>query len=232
MKHRRIRGTALPETALTVGLALLLVLGAAQMTILGYTQISADGAAFIAAHTQAQNPNANGETTATSVFSNFGTWNFASPSPDASMVPMTVSKSIPGFPLMPGLASSYTVTGKDLEYAPDAAGATPAPYTFSVTASLKNYCAPGTSDCDLPSSYPIYLAQGVGNGNGNGSNGIFSEWRCHQQYYAKLNWSQNAYETYSQITSSNSSAKVFDPQTSNSVENNIYSWDSGSHTCK
>lgn len=233
MRDRHSRGTALPETALTIGLALLLVLGAAQMTIIGYTQVSADGAAFVAAHAQAQNPNANGETAATSVFSNFSTSNFDNPSPESSMVPMSVTKSVTGFPLMPGLASSYTVTGKDLEYAPEAAGATPAPYVFSVSATLKNYCAPGSSSCSLPNTtYTIYLAQGVGNGNGNGSNGIFSEWRCHQQYYAKLNWSQNSYESYAQIQSSNSTAKVFDPQTSNSIENSIYGWDSGNHACK
>lgn len=226
---RFVRGTALPETALTVGLALLLVLGAAQMTIIGYTQISADGAAFVAAHTQAQNPNANGETTATSVFSNFDTSNFESPAPQSSMVPMSVTKSIAGFSLMPGMASSYSVTGKDLEYAPDAAGATPAPYAFGVSASLQNYCVPNSTDCDLPSSYSIYLAQGVGNGNGNGSNGIFSEWRCHQRAYAQLNWSQMSYpDGYSAIAGS----KTYDPLTNNSTENNIYGWDSGSHACK
>lgn len=229
MNHRSTRGTALPETALTIGLALLLVLGAAQMTLIGYTQISADGAAFVAAHTQAQNPSANGQTTATSVFSNFDTSNFDNPTPASSMVPMSVTKSIAGFPLMPGLASSYSVTGKDMEYAPDAAGATPAPYEFSATAYLHNYCVSNSASCSLPSQYQIYLAQGVGNGNGNGSNGIFSEWRCHQQYYAKLNWSQMKYpDGYSAIQGD----KTYDPLASNSTENNIYGWDSGSHACK
>lgn len=227
MKHARTRGTALPETALTMGLALLIVLGAAQMAIIGYTQISADGAAFVAAHEQAQNPSANGVAAASSVFSQFGSEDFSSPSPSPSLLPMTVSKSLSGFSLMPGLASSYSITGKDVEYAPDGAGATPAPYRFSIDATLLNYCDP-TIPCSLPSSgHSIYLAQGVGDGNGNGANGIFSEWRCHQQYYAKVNWPSSYPDGYAAIQGD----KVLDPYTNNSIENNIYSWDSGSHKC-
>lgn len=228
MKQRTPRGTALPETALTIGLALLLVLGSAQMAILGYTQISADGAAFIAAHTQSENPSANGVTTATTVFNNFSSSNFSTPSPSPSMIPFSVTKSMSGFSLMPGLASSYSVTGKDVEYSPAGAGATPAPFSFGVTATINNYCGNPHANCFLPSTYSIYLAQGVGNGNGNGSNGIWSEWRCHQQYYAQLNWSTTAYPgNYNGIKGS----KTYDPFTSNSVENNIYSWDSGNHKC-
>ena len=41
------------------------------MTLIGYTQVAADGAAFIAAHSLAVNPAANGTTAATSVFGQF-----------------------------------------------------------------------------------------------------------------------------------------------------------------
>lgn len=225
MKYTRTRGTALPETALTIGLALLLVLGGAQMALIGYTQISADGAAFVAAHTQAQNPNANGVTQASNVFSAFNTSNFATPSPQPSFVPFSVSKSVGGFSLMPGLASSYSVVGKDMEYSPDAPGATPAPFQFAITASLRNYCVwSGTSGVcpqGLPSSHSVYLAQGIGNGNGNGSNGLFSEWRCHQKYYAQLNWANMSYPGKDGIAGS----KTYDPNTSNSTESAIYGWD-------
>jgi hypothetical protein len=230
MKHTHSRGTALPETALTIGLSLLLVLGAAQMAILGYTQISADGAAFIAAHTNAQNPSANGITTATGVFSQFSSSNFSTPSPSPSMVPMSVSKAVGGFSLMPGLASTYTVTGKDVEYAPAGGAATPAPFEFSIgtneLATLLNYCAPH-GNCFLPSNYGIYLAQGVGNGNGNGVNGTFSEWRCHQRYYASVNWPSTRPANYNAIKGD----KVLDPATNSSVEGNIYGWDTGNHKC-
>jgi hypothetical protein len=227
MKHSQARGTALPETALTIGLSLLLVLGAAQMALIGYTQISADGAAFVAAHEQAQNPAINGATEGASVFSAFNNGNFSTPSPQPSLIPFSVSKSVGGFALIPGVASAYTVTGKDVEYAPDSASATPAPYQFSVSATLVNYCDPHGS-CSLPNTtYTIYLAQGVGNGNGNGANGIFSEWRCHQKYYASLNW-PNSYPTgkYNAIKGTQ-----FDPYSNNSTENTIYGWDSGNPKC-
>lgn len=228
MNYMTTRGTALPETALTIGLALLLVLGAAQMAIIGYTQISADGAAFIAAHTQAQNPAANGETTAHGVFSNVDVSDFGTPAPSPSMLPMTVSKNVTGFALMPGLASSYAITGKDVEYAPNGSGATPAPFAFSVTTeTLLNYCD-GRGSCFFPSTYTIYLAQGVGDGNGNGVNGVFSEWRCHQQYFAKVNWPQTRPNGYNAIKGD----KVLDPYTNSSIEGNIYGWDSGNHACR
>lgn len=223
MKHKRTRGTALPETALTIGLALLLVLGAAQMALLGYTQISADGAAFVAAHTQAENPSANGVTEATTVFNNFNSSDFSTPSPSPSMAPYSVTKSMNGFSLMPGLASSYSVTGKDVEYAPNGGGATPAPFQFSIpTEYLKNYCD-YKGNCN--SNYVMYLAQGVNNGNGNGVNGTFSEWQCHQQYYAKVNW-PNAYPSWASIQGSK-----LDPTQNNSTENSIYGWDSGTNKC-
>jgi hypothetical protein len=43
------RGNAVPETALTMGLVLLLLLGLVKLTLVGYEQSEADGAAFVAA---------------------------------------------------------------------------------------------------------------------------------------------------------------------------------------
>jgi hypothetical protein len=125
------------------------------------------------------------------------------------------------------VASSYSLQGKDVEYAPAAAGATPPPFAFSIgtngMATLLNYC--NKTACS--STYQIYLAQGVGNGNGNGSNGIFSEWRCHQQYFAKVNWPNTRPNGYSAIQGD----KVLDPMSNSSIEGNIYGWDSGTHKC-
>ena len=46
----RSRGTALPETAVMLGTALTLLFGAIELGMFGYAQLSADGAAYSAAH--------------------------------------------------------------------------------------------------------------------------------------------------------------------------------------
>lgn len=228
------RGVALVETALSVGVSLLLVLGAAQMALIGYTQISADGAAFIAAHATAANPAANGASAATSVFSNFNSGNFSTPSPGPQMDPVLVQKNVGGFGLIPGVASTYSISGKDLEYAPANTSATPAPFAFAVTTTLLNYCPATPTPCSLPStSQTMYLAQNVAAGNGNGSNGQFAEWRCHQRYFARIAkdfpntypvYTGNGYSTYIQGTQ----LDIWKP---NSDENTVYGWDTGTHKC-
>ncbi|MEA2663761.1 MAG: hypothetical protein QOI11_705 [Candidatus Eremiobacteraeota bacterium] len=44
------RGAALPETVVVLGLSLTLLYGTFELGLIGYTQLSADGAAFVAAH--------------------------------------------------------------------------------------------------------------------------------------------------------------------------------------
>lgn len=223
------RGTAMVETALSVGVSLLLVLGAAQMALIGYTQISADGAAFIAAHTVAQNPSANGVNAATQVFSNTESDDYSTPSPSPLLDPVLVKKNVAGFSLIPGVASSYQIAGKDLEYAPANAGSTPAGFQFEIKAYLYNVCQPAATTCPLPSNNWIYLAQNVQSGNGNGANGQFAEWRCHQRYLAKIghdfpnsypSYNGNGYTAYVQGTQ-------LDAFKNNTDENSVYGWDTG-----
>ena len=47
--RERSRGNAVPETAMTMGLVLLVLLGLVKLTLVGYEQSEADGAAFVAA---------------------------------------------------------------------------------------------------------------------------------------------------------------------------------------
>jgi len=46
----RMRANALPETALTLGMVMLVLLGLVRLAVIGYEQSEADGAAFVAAH--------------------------------------------------------------------------------------------------------------------------------------------------------------------------------------
>ncbi len=49
-RHNAVRGAALVETALVVGVVLVMVLGAVQIGVIGYLQMTADAASFINAH--------------------------------------------------------------------------------------------------------------------------------------------------------------------------------------
>ncbi len=56
MKRDRSRwraGAAIPETAITIGVCLMLLFGAFEIATIGYMQVVADGAAFLSAHEQA-----------------------------------------------------------------------------------------------------------------------------------------------------------------------------------
>lgn len=203
-----------------LGISLVVMLGAVQSTILGYSQVSADGAAFVAAHSMAINSSASGSSVVSSVFPNFAP-DSVNVSAGAGTQQATISKSVDGFVMIPGLASSYQLNGADTEFAPDATSQAPQDFSFAIDATLNNYCS--TSGSCSPRS--IYLAQHVDTQSGsNGWNGPFSEWRCHQQYYASVNWPA-ARPTGGLAGSS------YDPESPKSLEYPIYQWDGG-HVCK
>lgn len=213
------RGAALVETAISVSLSLMLVLGAAQMALIGYQQISADGAAFIAAHTAAADPSASPAAVAHSVFNSISNAQItASPAPGT--VAYSAQKSVPGFSMVPGLASSYTIGGGDVELAaspPPSSGPT---YAIGFTATLYNYCMPNTV-CSFPQTYAMYLAQTLIPG-GNGVNGQFQEWGCHGGYFDNL-----TSDFPSTMPLGITSGSALDPTTKGTDEYKIYSWDSG-----
>ncbi|HVA27901.1 MAG TPA: hypothetical protein VNF68_06955 [Candidatus Baltobacteraceae bacterium] len=215
------RGTALPETALVIGISLIIVLGAVQATIIGYTQISADGAAFIAAHTAAMDATVSVPSVVATAFPNFNPDSATASSPASGLEQATVAKTVDGFLMVPGLASSYQLSGADVEFSPNGAAQVPQDFSFAIDATLNNYC-PDNGPC---STRTIYLAQYVDTqSNANGWNGPFAEWRCHQQYYASVNWPQSRPQGGLQ-------GSVYDPQSPSSLEYPIYKWDAGSHAC-
>jgi hypothetical protein len=124
---RAVRGTALPETALVITLVLMMLYGAVQTALLGYSQMSADGAAFEAAHTTVAKygaPNAATDATVASYAKNIATTVFdrikptdvtSVTNPNCSTLQTTVTKTMPGFPFVPGAPKTFTVTGRDIE---------------------------------------------------------------------------------------------------------------------
>lgn len=217
---RSCRGTATVETALTIGLSLLLVLGTAQMAIIGYEQISADGAAFIAAHATVADPSAKAASVANSVFNSIPVANINA-SLGSGTAQATANRTVTGFPLMPGLASSYNVSGADVEYAPSPPPGNTPTFAFGASAVLTNYCV--GSPCVFPSNYNIYLAQTIVPG-GSGINGQFTEWACHDQDFVALESDFPA----TRPSPASIAGTALDMTTPGSTENNIYEWDDGS----
>ena len=79
------RGAALSETALVVGVILIMILGSVQLGVIGYVQMTADAAAFLSAHQQVVgDTQAQAQNVASSVFPQIAPGDFsatAAPAP-------------------------------------------------------------------------------------------------------------------------------------------------------
>lgn len=212
----------MPETALFISLALALILGAAQITLLGLSQLSADGAAFLAAHTVASNPNADPSKVVPSLFPQIHADNIVTSTPSPNSVQSLITKNVSALNVIPGAPSQIQISASDLELQPASASATPAPFSIQITATLKNYCPVGAG-CAFPSRYSMYIAQQPSTG-GHGVNGQWSEWICHDGYYGSLKFPASR-------PTRGVSGSQYDPNKNNTAENAIYSWDSGTHAC-
>jgi len=222
MKIRTSRGTAMPETAMFISLALALILGAAQLTLLGVSQLSADGAAFLAAHTVASNPNANPATVVPSLFPQIHADNISTSTPSPTTVQSLITKNVSALNIIPGAPSSIQISASDLELQPASASATPAPFSIQVNATLMNYCPVG-GGCAYPSSYSMYIAQQPTPG-GHGANGLWTEWLCHDGYYGSLKFPASR-------PAGGVAGSAYDPNKNKTAESAIYGWDSGTHAC-
>jgi hypothetical protein len=123
---RLSRANALPETALVLSLVMLLLSAAIQSAAAAYTEISADGAAFVSAHGAVQHyaaPNVAAspgiatlaQTIAHNVFNRIRTTDVTVKNPDNASFESTVTESVPGFTLLPGSPATFTITGRDVE---------------------------------------------------------------------------------------------------------------------
>jgi hypothetical protein len=213
------RGTALIETALTIGIVLVVLFGTVQLGILGFTQTAGDGAAFVAAHTYAQNPGrgaAYATSTATGVFDKIPATAIAV-TPHAGTVTVTTATTANGIDV-PGAPATVALQSSATERVPAAAGSTPAP--FAVTGTLSNYRdALGFAN----SAHPIVLAQTIG--TGHGANGRFKEWYCRGGVYSGISFPSN------RPTGIGIGPSTFwDPSWPLSPLAQIYLWDTGK-TC-
>lgn len=213
------RGSALIETALAIGIVLTVLFGTVQLGILGFTQAAGDGAAFVAAHTYAQNPArgaAYAVTTATGVFDKIPA-SAITVTPQSGTVTVKTATtaagiSVPGAPPTVALQSSAT------ERVPGAAGSTPAP--FAVAGTLQNYRnASGIAN----SAHPLVPAQTFG--IGHGANGRFAEWFCRGGVYSGISFPA------SRPTGAGTGPNTFwDPAWHSSPLARIYAWEAGT-TC-
>ncbi len=216
---RYCRGTALVETSLTIGIVLIVLFGTLQFGILGFMQTADDGAAFVAAHTYAQNPargTSYAATTANGVF-NKVPGSAITVTTQGGIVTATAATTSDGIGV-PGAPATVALQSSDAERIPSAAGATPG--GFAVTAMLKNYRdASGIAN----SSHPLGIAQTQRTGNGH--NGRFAEWYCRQASYSGISFPSQ------RPTGSGAGRNTFwDPSWFNSPLAQVYAWDYGT-TC-
>ena len=213
MQH--IRASVLPETAMVIGVILMLLYGSMQIALYGFGQVSADGAAFVAANAVADNSKTAPAVLAATLFPGIAQGNISTNTSQPNVVIAQASTNMPGLPFVPGMPQSLGMSGADIE--PYTAGSkAPMNFAFSSTANLNNYC-PYQHTCVLPSTYPMHLAQNL-DYSGNGKNGVFEEWYCHVNTYGSVSFPANR----------PAPSAAWDPSNpASGAEYTIYSWDSG-----
>lgn len=246
------RGSALPETALVMGLFFLLMFGSLNMAFLGYNQMQADGATYIAARAAAANPSNAPTAAATALAAVF-------PRVSASSIAITTVGSLvqatyvgtsPGLVLLGNKGTgNFNVFSREIETTQGSSSniGTAVGSQFPYTVGSSGY----VSLANYPSSYNIWLAQTlpiVASGTAcNNPNGVKSTTTCynaaefaaHCEAYATLKFTnsdksvpatpspKNAREVEQTTKQSN-----WDPGTASSHNSVIYAWDASPHTYK
>jgi hypothetical protein len=210
-----VRASVLPETAMVISVILMLLYGSMQIALYGFGQVSADGAAFVAANAVSNKSAVAPATLAASIFPGIAASNISTNTSAPNVVVAQASSSMPGLPFVPGMPSSFTMSGADIEpYT--AQSKTPLNFSFSSNANLNNYC-PYQHTCVFPSSYAIHLAQNL-DYSGNGKNGVFEEWYCHVNTYGSVSFPSQRPAPGPQWDPANPAS---------GPEYAIYGWDSG-----
>lgn len=219
------RGTALAESALVVGLALLIVFNGLQLALFGFYQLHTDAVAFTAARYVSE-----GGTQAGYTALNYppAVTTLSAPAPTGGTAQATATQTLAGLLMLPGAAATVTVQGEDREaVAAAAAGKAPA---FSISESntgLTNFyngaSATGQSARAICLAHSILL-----NGNGNGGNGAFKIFQDHANAFAALTQG-NGFPT--SVPATPDPAWDITNKKFNSYEATIYGWDATAAAC-
>ncbi|GAC1656912.1 MAG: hypothetical protein NVS9B12_08770 [Vulcanimicrobiaceae bacterium] len=209
-----VRANALPETALSLSLVLMLLYGSIQVALYGFGQVSADGAAFVAANAVTNNSSAPAAAAA-AIFPGIAQSNISTSTSQPNVVVAQASTKMPGLPFVPGMPGTLQISGADIE-AYTGGSKTPINFAFASNANLNNYC-PYQHTCVFPSTYAVHLAQNL-DYSGNGKNGVFEEWYCHVNTYGSVSFPAQR----------PAPSASWDPSNPGSgAEYTIYQWDSG-----
>lgn len=223
---RAERGTALAETALVVGFALVVVFNAFELALLGFNQLHADGAAFLGARVQAlSGSSTTAQSTTNAALPPATTLVFSTP---AGFSQAIATRTSPGLLMIPGMSGSFSVRGQGLEPIPTAS--TSPIYAFAApNTSLVNYYAQGVADsASTPGTRAIFLSQTI---DAATTSDVFHQWREHQRCYASISFpaAYSATQTSSNGTTYTVNARTnpWATFTANSAEANIYALDGG-----
>lgn len=216
---RTVRGSALPETVIVIGLVCLLLFGALRLALAGYYQSMVDGSAFVGARAWAQNPG-GGSTYATGVisaiFPRVASTNVTL-SATGSTITSTATQTIGGL-LIPGAPSTITLRSSSAEPIGVATPPSLATYPYTANATLANY----RNAANIPNAtHPLAIAQKFA--TGNGKNGRFAEWYCRQKVYSGVSFPATRPTT-------GGPGSQWDPASPSSPLYAIYQWDTGA-TC-
>ena len=232
------RGGALIETALTMGVVLIVLLATVQLSIVGFKQTAQDGAVFVAARTYAQSPVSGvprATTAATSVFDTIPSSSIVV-APSATFVTATAAGTASA-PTVPGAPATISLKSGATERiaAAGTAGA------FSATATLSNYRdASGTATA----THPLIPAQpgliAIGNCDQTGQNqGCTGNHQYSGPLYsgptAEYDCRLAGFKSFTLPASRPHGAgtgpgSTWDPASTSSPLNAIYGWD-GTHGC-
>jgi Flp pilus assembly protein TadG len=248
-EKKNVRGAALPETALVMGLFFLLLFGSLNMAFLGFNQMQADGATYVAARAAAANPSSAPSAAASAVAAVFPKIPAGAVvvTQVGSMMQATYTGTSPGLILLGNKGTgNFNVYSREAELAVGASGSigTAVGSTFPYSVGSSGYVALN----NYGSTYNIWLAQTIkiiaAGGCHNGGLGTksattcydASEFAAHCEAIADIKFTTADGTIPTKTASGNAREKEillpanWDPAHAGSKNSIVYGWDASPHT--